>query len=191
MSRDRCPLCHGIRYPCAYPAPTEKPLVSAAVIPNGSRTSLASGLRRNPQGSDEDGHRQGTPSIDRRHPVQLMSSTGSAALAGRRPNSNGLMLLHMERVGRFSLGVIVAGVAVITGFAAMTITLVVIGLSGNIWVLTQACSGSAGGRQVCTPYSLWAWAFPAAGVVGAAAGAIGAHLFWRNRVRPPTPTIFD
>ena len=37
----------------------------------------------------------------------------------------------MERVGRFSLGVIVVGVAVIAGFAAMAITLFVIVLSGH------------------------------------------------------------
>ena len=99
----------------------------------------------------------------------------------------------VERVGRVSLGVIVAGVAVLAGFAAMTITLLVIGLSGHFWgILAQACPVALPGRppQACPP-SPWLWAFPAAGVLGAAAGAIGANLIWRKRVRPPTPTIFD
>lgn len=97
-------------------------------------------------------------------------------------------------MGRFSLGVIVVGVAVIAGFAAMTITLIVIVLSGHFWgILAQACPVAPSGRplQACTPQSPWIWVFPAAGFLGATAGAIGASLFWRNRVRPPVPTIFD
>jgi hypothetical protein len=95
-------------------------------------------------------------------------------------------------VGQFSLGVIVVGVAVIGAFVAMAITLfVIITLLGHFWILGQACSVSPSGRQVCSPRSPWIWAIPGAGVLGAAAGAIGASLISRNRVRPPVPTIFD
>ena len=94
-------------------------------------------------------------------------------------------------MGRFSLGVIVVGVAVIGAFVAMAITLFVVISLGNFWILGQACSVSLSGRQVCSPQSPWIWVIPGAGAVGAAAGAIGASLIWQNRVRPPVPTIFD
>jgi hypothetical protein len=92
-------------------------------------------------------------------------------------------------VGRFSLGVIVVGVAVLAGFTAMLIALLIIVLSGHTYIFLGSCTVSR--HPVCSPVNPWSWTIPAAGVLGAAAGAIGTSLIWQNRVRPPTPTIFD
>ncbi|MGH7869466.1 MAG: hypothetical protein ACREP9_18000 [Candidatus Dormibacteraceae bacterium] len=97
----------------------------------------------------------------------------------------------MEQIGRVGRGVLVVGAALIGGFAAMMVTFLVIFVSGNtLAVLSQACSVSRPGRQVCPP-NPWVWVFRCAVIVGAAAGIIWVSMFVRYRTRSPRPTIFD
>ena len=85
------------------------------------------------------------------------------------------------------------GWAVIGAFAAMMITVCIILFSGHaLDIFGQSCEIYPSGRQVCSPLDPWIWSIPCAGIVGAAAGAFGAPLFRRVRIRlTRAPTIFD
>jgi hypothetical protein len=83
------------------------------------------------------------------------------------------------------------GWAVVGAFVAMVVTVLIILLSGQGHIFLGSCR-IAPLPRVCTPPNPWQWAIPCAGVVGAAAGGIGAPHFRRVRIRlRRAPTIFD
>jgi ribose/xylose/arabinose/galactoside ABC-type transport system permease subunit len=83
------------------------------------------------------------------------------------------------------------GWAVVGAFAAMVTTFCIIFLSGDGHIFLGSCRVYPLPR-ICTPLNSWVWAIPIAGIVGAAAGAIGAPLVKRARILlTRAPTIFD
>ena len=99
-------------------------------------------------------------------------------------------------MGRGAQGVAIAGLALLCGFVALVLTGLVLFLLHSD-ILFGSCQVFPSGRpQVCTPQT-WKWILSSAGVVGAAAGGIGASLFMRHQTRlhdklaPPVGQLSD
>lgn len=155
---------------------------------------------------------RGRPAVMRRsaapglNEVRLVCSPESSCSRLVRGQPDSAPLSHTGDVQRVGRGAIVVGAVVLCGFVASVLTIYVIVLTGQSHGLMTACSSSVStsssgvtrsSPQVCSPLSLWAWAIPVVGIVGAAAGGIGTSLLMRHRIRPLdraapplAPTIF-
>ena len=128
------------------------------------------------------------------------SKVGTFHRAPRSPGRPELTPLrhtgNVEQMGRVSRGVAIAAVAVLCGFVAMVLTVVVTFLLHSPALLSACSASRPGGRQVCTPPT-WGWLVLAAGVVGAVAGGVVTQLILRQKARalakaaPPVGQLSD
>ena len=103
---------------------------------------------------------------------------------------------NVEQMGRVSRGVTIAGVAVLCGFVAMVLTVVVTFLLHTPALLSACSISRPGGQQVCTPPT-WEWLVLSAGIVGALAGGVVTQLILGHQTRshakaaPPVGQLSD
>jgi hypothetical protein len=103
---------------------------------------------------------------------------------------------NVEQLGRVSRGVAIAGVAVLCGFVATVLTVVVTFLLNSPALLSSCSLSRPGAPQVCTPPT-WEWLVLSAGAVGALAGGIATSFVFRHQTRsrasaaPPIGQLSD
>jgi hypothetical protein len=100
-------------------------------------------------------------------------------------------------MGKGSQGVAIAGVAILSGFIAVVLTVVALVLFHQAGIFLSSCAVSPSGRQyACTPQT-WKWVLTVAGVLGAGVGAVVASLVFRHQTRshdkaaPPVGQLSD